>query len=255
VDTLTLGDPAIAMRIGNGYAYGCDYQRAAEWWARAARESAPDSGEFALALKFHSDELLEQGNWKETAAISEVLCRIYAGSEFRWSSPLPFMRQRLEADSTRALAGLAGHREESIALLERCHRDFASDGSLADFFFPALRKVGLMREHDRWFDETWSIMTAVIQRFPDSDNTRNTAAWFASRARRKLDLAEQYLTVALAANPYQSAYLDTMAEIQFAKGDRKKAIEWSKLAVNFTPEDQQLRRQQDRFRNAPLPGG
>lgn len=69
----------------------------------------------------------------------------------------------------------------------------------------------------------------------------------------KLDEAEQHLKIALAASPEQPAYLDTMAEIQFAGGNRKKALEWSRLAVNFEPDEAQLRRQQERFRSDPLP--
>lgn len=255
-DKLFLGSPSLAMRIGNGYAYGSDYQRAGDWWARAAREADPDSNEFTVAVKLHADELIQQGRWKEAAATSEMLARIYATSDFRWTNPLPFMRQRLQADAARALSSLETHRAESIALLEQCHRLFATDGSLADYFFPALRKVGLVKEHDRWFNETWNLMEKVIQKYPNSDNTRNTAAWFASRAQLKLDTAEKYLAAALAANPNQSAYLDTMAEIQFAKGNRDKAVEWSKQAINFAPDDlqfPQLRRQQERFRSAPLP--
>ena len=252
-DKLALGDPAIAMRIGNGYAYGCDYKRAGEWWARAAAESDPDSGEFAIAMKLHADALLEENRWKECAAVSEVIARIYISSDYRWTNPLPFMRQRLQADTARALAKLKNDRAGSIALLEKCHQNFASDGSLADFFFPGLRAAGLIEQHDKWFRETWDIMETAIRKYPESDNTRNTAAWFASRARLNLDAAEKHLAVAIAANPDQSAYLDTMAEIHFARGQRKKALEWSELAVNFAPDDPQLRRQQDRFRNAPLP--
>jgi tetratricopeptide (TPR) repeat protein len=259
-DKLALGNPTISISIGNGYAYGGDYRRAAEWWGRAAREADPDSGEFAVAAKLHADALLEEGKWRESAAISEVLARIYAGSNFSWTNlsrnlPLPplFIRQRLQADTARALANLSTDREGSIALLEKCHHDFASDGSLADFFFPALRKVGLMEENKRWFRETWDIMEKAIRKYPDSDNTRNLAAWFASRARLKLDVAEKYLTEALVAHPRQAAYLDTMAEIQFARGNRKKALEWSNLAINFAPVDSQLRRQHERFRSDPLP--
>lgn len=252
-DKLALGDPGVAIRVGNGYAHGYDYKRAADWWARAVCESDPDSSDFPLALKIHADDLLERGRWKETAATSEVLARIFVNSDYRGSTPLPFMRQRLQADMARALGNLKTDREGSIALLELCHRNFASDGSLADFFFPALRKAGLLKKHDEWFRKTWNLMGAVIKKYPDSDNTLNTAAWFASRAVLKLDDAEKFLSVALDAYPYQSSYIDTMAEIHFAKGDRKKALEWSKRAVNYAPDDAQLRRQQERFRSAPLP--
>ena len=252
-DQLALGNASVAVQIGNGYAFGRDYQRAAEWWARATREADPDSGEFAIALMLYADVLVEQGQWKESAATSEVLARIYVANEYRGASPLPLMHERLQADMARALANLDTDREGSLAILGKCHQTFASDGTLADFFFPALRKAGLIKEHDEWFNQTWILMEKVIATYPQSDNTRNTAAWFAARAARNLDAAENHLLTALAANPNQSAYLDTMAEIQFAKGNRDKALEWSKLAINFLPNDSQLRRQQERYRSDPLP--
>jgi tetratricopeptide (TPR) repeat protein len=253
VDKLVLGNPIIAIQTGNGYAFGRDYQRAAQWWARAAREADPDSGEFAIALKLHAGVLLEGGKWKECAATSEVLSRMYVMPDMIVTSPLPLMRLRLQADMARALATLKTDRPGALALLEKSHRSLASDGSLADFFFPALRQAGLIKEHDAWFRESWSLMEKIIANYPLADNTRNTAAWFASRALRNLDEAEKHLTKALAANPHQSAYLDTMAEIQFAKGNREKALEWSRTAVNFLPNDAQLRRQQERYRSDPLP--
>ena len=252
-DQLALGSAATAIQIGNGYAFGRDYPRAAAWWARAARDASPDSPEFAIALKLHADSLLESGQWSASAAISEVLCRIYLAADFRAASSLPLMRQRLQTDTARALANLKTDRAGALALLEKSHRAFASDGSLADFFFPALRKVGLLKEHDAWFLKSWNLIAQVVATYPLCDNTRNTAAWFAARALRNLDEAEKSLTQALAANPTQSAYLDTMAEIQFAKGKRQKALEWSRQAVNFLPDDPQLRQQQERFRSDPLP--
>ena len=252
-DQLALGNATISIQIGNGYAFGHDYQRAAEWWARAVRQADPATGEFAIAMKLHADVLLEDANWQETAAISEVLCRIYSTADFRSNNPLPLMHQRLTADMARALANLKTDRAGSLAILAKCHQQFASDGSLADFFFPALRKVGLLKEHDEWFRETWTLLEKVIASYPQSDNTRNTAAWFAARALRQLDAAEQHLIKALVINPNQSAYLDTMAELQFAKGNREQALKWSEQAVNFLPDDAQLRRQQERFRSEPLP--
>jgi tetratricopeptide (TPR) repeat protein len=252
-DKLALGNATAAIQIGNGYAYGRDYKRAAEWWARAAREADPDSGEFSIAFKLHADVLLEYGKWREAAATSEVLSRICLSSDFRSSSLLLLMRERLQSDTARALSILPTDRVGAISILGKCHRAFASDGSLADFFFPSLRRVGLIKEHDEWFRISWDLMENIIESHPGSENTRNTAAWFASRAVRKLDEAEKLLAKALAANPGQPAYLDTMAEIQFARGNREKALEWSQLAVNYLPSDSQLRRQQERFRSEPLP--
>lgn len=251
VETLALGNDAI--EIANGYAYGGDYPRAAEWWARAARQNAPGSELFTKALALYSTMLVEQGKWKEFAAASEVSAQRTASIESSNVSPLVGLRLRLQSDLGRALSILKTDRTKAVAMLAKCHAMFPSDGSLADDFFPAVRKMGLLKEHDEWFRVSWDRMAAVIEEFPDADNTSNTAAWLASRAQRNLDQAEKLLLHALALNPEQSAYLDTMAEIQFAKGKREKALEWSSQAINFMPTDSMLRRQHERFRTAPLP--
>lgn len=251
VDTLALGNDAI--EIANGYAYGGDYKRATEWWARAARQNAPGSQLFAIALTLYSQTLTAQGKWKEVAAISEVSAQTAASVDSSNVLPLGGLRLRLQADLGRALTLLKTDRAKAIAMLGKCHGMFPNDGSLADDFFPALRKMGLIKEHDEWFRISWDRMAAVLEKFPDSDNTCNTAAWLASRAQRKLDQAEKLLQHALALNPEQSAYLDTMAEIQFARGNREKAVEWSSEAINFMPLDSMLRRQHERFQSGPLP--
>ncbi|MES2921930.1 MAG: hypothetical protein V4819_10295 [Verrucomicrobiota bacterium] len=259
VEKLALGNNA--LEIANGYAEGCDYERAADWWARSARQSDPTTEYFEYALRYHVQTLLDQGDWKAVAAVSEVRAQMSASVDPSGGGALARLRVRLHADLGRAFANLKSDRAGALALLGNCHRLFPSDGSLADDFFPALRRMGLVKEHDEWFKISWDRMVAVLAQFPDSDNTRNTAAWLASRARRNLDQAEEFENMALAMNPDQSAYLDTMAEIQFAKGKREKALEWSSRAVNFSDPDQrfipnerdQIRRQQERFHSAPLP--
>jgi tetratricopeptide (TPR) repeat protein len=230
-----------------------DYQRARAWWARAAIQADPESEQLTAIMKSHADALLEHSRWQEAAAVSEMLAALFAGTDYQWANPLMLMRQRLQADMCRALALLGENRKLSLEILDQCHRIFANDGSLADFFFPSLRQVGLIREHDKWFLDSWNRMQDVIKAYPNSDNTRNTAAWFAARAVRKLDEAEAHSRAALAASPNQSAYLDTMAEIYFARGLRDQALEWSAKAVNASPEDSMLRRQHARFLSDPLP--
>lgn len=253
VEKLALGNDA--LEIANAYAYSYDYPRAADWRARAVRQSDPAAENFADALELHTEMAVQNGSWREVAAISEVRAQMMASveSESVVVPPLLSLRLRLQSDLGRALVGLKTDRAGSLAMLGNCYRMFPCDGSLADDFFPALRKAGLVKEHDAWFKESWERINAVIRQFPDSDNTCNTAAWIASRARRNLDPAEKLLGKALAANPEQSAYLDTMAEIQFARGNRDKALEWSQRAVNFMPLDVMLRRQHERFRSGPLP--
>lgn len=255
VETLALGRDAIA--IGVSYAYCQDYKRANEWWSRALLQVGPNAHEFPGALLIGETLMMDQGRWREAAAISEARARNLVTSDLATSPEEGLMLLarglRLNSDLARALANLQEDRAGSLELLANCHRNYPNDSGIADNFFPALRKVGLMKEHDAWFKESWKRIMAVVDEFPDAENTGNSAAWMASRACRNLNEAEAILEKSLAANPTQSSYLDTMAEIHFARGDRKKALEWSDRAVNFAPTDEMLRRQHERFRTAPLP--
>ena len=251
VEKLALGNNV--REIASGYAIGYDYRRASEWWARAARQSDPSSDDFELALRNLVPTLLEERKWLEAGAISEVRAQLAAAVDAGGEMALARLNLRLQADLGRALAGLETDRAGAVRILADCHQMYPSDGSLADDFYPALREVGLIEEHDRWFEISWARMSAVVARFPASDNTLNTAAWLASRANRKLSEAEKFAQRALVMHPDQSAYLDTMAEIQFAMGKRAKAVEWSTRAVNFMPLDSLLRRQHERFLNGALP--
>lgn len=253
---LCLGDSATAQRIGYAYLFGLDLPRAAAWWRRAILFSNTESYDFAAPLesnplRSYCDFLLENQSWPELAALTEVQasCAILGNAS---DNPLDLTRLRLIADMARAMALPPERRGEALGILDRCHRDHIKDGTLADFFFPTVRKT-FPKEHDAWFEQTWQAMQEMIRQYPDSDNTLNTAAWFASRACRRLQDARGLLDRSLALRPLQAAYLDTYAEIEFAAGDRSKALAWSAQAVNQRPNDVQLRRQQFRFQHEPLP--
>ena len=251
VEKLTLGDWGTAYENYKGYAYGGDSERAAKWLARAITEG-PLGGEGTRTGEY-SDWLLEQGQWKNAAALAEVVALRTLGQDLNGVSPAELLLLRLKVDLPFALSILETDRPAALKMLSECHGFFPSGGWLADFFFPAVRKAGLIKQHDEWFESSWKIFEERIENYPASDQLRNGAGWLAGRAARRLDEAENHMTHALTLNPDQAAYLDTMAEIQFAKRDRKAALKWSAQAVNFSPGDPTIRRQYDRFTNQPFP--
>lgn len=254
-ELLALGDPSMAMQIATAYAFADDYERSRWWWRRAALHSAPDSGMYVLSLVTYGNTLHEQvDQWPVLAAMAEVAaCQSMETSYYDQEIPLVDMRMRLKSDTFRALSQLGQDRSRAIELLEQSHTNFITDGALADYFFPVLRIAGLTKEHDRWFERSWQRFEQAISLFPDSHNTRNTAGWFASRAQRQLKRALEHQRHALKVLPEQSAYLDTMAEIHFAMGQRKEAMKWSRKAILLDPTDAELRRQFHHFRNDPMP--
>ena len=88
------------------------------------------------------------------------------------------------------------------------------------------------KEHQEWFEISWSLLDEVIKDYPNSHNTLNTAAWLGGRAKRKLEQSHQFIQRALELRPHQGAYLDTQAEVFFAQKKRKQALEWSQKAVD-----------------------
>lgn len=253
-DQLAMGSPESCVRIGAGYAFGGEFKTARLWWARAACYADPEKLEdFADILRPYADDLLENSDWAKSSAACEVLNALVISTEPRWQSPAQFTRMRLHADLSLALSRLKDDRQRALAMLDRCHANAPSDGSLADFFLPAVRAAGLKTEHDAWYRKSFTNLRGMIDRYPDADNLRNTAAWFASRANRDLDLAEKDIMAAISLNPNEAAYLDTMAEIHFAKGDRAKAVEWSNRAMSHAPTDDQIRKQAERFRSGSFP--
>jgi len=250
-EKLALADPFTCIRIGQAYSYGGDFERAGQWWERVVIQSSPESEPWMRALALHGLDRTASGDWQRAAAVNEVLA--YNGYESGGESPTLKIRLRVSADFTRALSRLKTDRENSIKLLEKCHSLLAADGSLADYFFPALRKAGLIEQHDVWFERSWKILEPIIKTYPAGDNSRNTAAWLAARAVRRLDEAELQVNKALDSSPEQAAYLDTKAEIAFARKDRKRALDLSRQSLNSDPLDDSLRHQFERYRSGPFP--
>jgi len=252
-DKLALGDLPSNVRIGSRYAFAGDQKRAAIWYKRAVLEADVSEGEFVAVLNNYADSMLLAGDWMVAASCYEALVQVYASQEYVDGALALFAKERLSADLAKAMAILPQNRKMALEILEGIHNNFATDGILADDFFPLIRKAGLKKELERWFGESWERIALMVKKYPESHNTKNTAAWFASRAVMKLDEAEKFLQEALDQSPEQPAYLDTMAEVNFAKGDRKAAVKWSDRAVSLSPFDDMIRLQNDRFKNEKLP--
>ncbi|MCU0794798.1 MAG: hypothetical protein MUF31_02575 [Akkermansiaceae bacterium] len=252
-ERLVLGDTGIMRRIGQIYSSFGDFKRAADWWNRGALASVAADGEFLYCGMLLGLEAKNQGDWKLASSLGEMtlLFQVMRG-DFR-DEQLPILRSRREIHVARALALLRTDRSTALELLDSAGPGSAIDGSMADFFFEPLRRAGLTDRHDRYFEIVWDRQNRVVQRYPGSYNTMNSLAWIASRACRRLDEAEALVTRALDLMPRQAAYLDTLAEVHFARRDRGKAVEFSLQAVVRDPSDSGLLRQYVRFAEAPFP--
>ncbi len=269
---ISLGDPKILAAIAaklSGAGYNDEAVGLWEQSAVMAPVGVPDYEKAIGYLAIYGEHLYHSKQWQKAAAIHEV----YSGALMRGHSGTgSFLnmefRVRFYADFCSAMYQLEnGERALAIKKLDQARQLIPGDGSLADHFFPVLRTAGLGAVYDEWFEDSYRPLAVVCKLYPGSHNTQNTAAWLASRALRRLDDAHKHAQAALREQPLQGAYLDTMAEVWFARGERIKAIEWSEKAIKASVGNAQgaprgegqelvnfslLHRQLSRFKKAPL---
>ena len=201
------------------------------------------------------------GQWRVAAAFMEIEALYDIRDRATSVNPVIFLRKRFGADLMRGMAlHEEGKDDAARALFARSFHILAGDGVLADDFFPLLRKAGFTTEHDEYFEEAYARIQQSIEAYPRTHNTYNSAAWLASRAMRRLEDAERMVAKALEMRPRQAAYLDTMAEVWFARRNRDKAVEWSVKAVEDSENaghardgGSELRGQLERFRTGEFP--
>ena len=255
MERLVLGQSHIMTIVAAVYASEGDFVRSGEWLKRSAMMSTNSDEVFIKACYLLSEDAKYDGDWRLSAALDEVsLFSFVMMGEIAFETPSLLLRMRNMVEVARALAlAKEGKKKQALAQLEPLTEDAFDDPSMADFFFEAFRENGLHEIHDQWFEAGWRRYTSVIDRYPDSSNTLNTGAWVASRANRRLDDAQRFVERALELEPMQSAYLDTRAEVSFAKRDREAAVKFSDLAKLHTFDVSELLRQNQRFRSEPFP--
>jgi tetratricopeptide (TPR) repeat protein len=257
-EMLAMGESRVQVDGGDVFALAGDFERATRWWGRAGAECTRESA-FAEIVGRLSDDAEAREDWRAMAAYAEVQAYMHAmagsngfriPSTFAMSSSLQL---RIDVGMARSLALMEKDRDAAVEGIEKWAALPYADLALADHFFAPLRAAGLAPLHDRLFEASWKRVAARVGQYPDCDNSRNSAAWLASRANRRLDEAERFLEVALKNSPRQAAYLDTMAEVHFARRNREKAVEFSTRAIAEQGTDLQLIRQHLRFEAGDFP--
>ncbi len=238
----------------------------------SASESYPFTRAVGILANSDSHYLLS-GKWGIAAAMaytSNVISLSYLRDNMSEPSQLTeMMKMNFVLNFARGMElSEAGDHEKAKHLLKNANDSIVGDGALADIFYPAVRNTPYQEDYEQWVLKSYDHLSSAITDFPNGANTRNTMAWILSRSATKLDEGIQHSTKALELAPNEAAYLDTLAELWFAKGDRKKAIEWGEKAVLHSKSGRLISRsnqtmtkartlnlygQLKRFRTAPLP--
>ena len=194
-----------------------------------------DSWEFYFTLSHINHQsrfAMAERDWKLATSFSLAEKIIFMGPTMRPTHYHVILRNGYTSTFTAGMMLLKqGNLSEAKKMLGYAHSILPGDGTLADDFFPNLIGRSLKKETAQWFETSWKHMEREITAYPKNHNAHNTIAWLGSRANMKLDDSLKHAKLALKAQPAQPAYLDTLAEIYFAKRDRKNAVKHSNEAL------------------------
>lgn len=262
VELFGLDEPIRLLRLAIDVERSGAVEEAGNYWRQLLISNPPTDWYWQSATSYFAKHARRNKQWRVAAAFSEVDALQYIKGRSTFINPVTYIRKRFIADLYRGLALLEeGDKERAMKLFRGSFEMLNGDGILADDYFPLLREAGVLEEHDRNFEIVYQRLEDSIKSYPKAHNTYNSAAWMASRASRDLDDALEKIRTALSMRPKQAAYLDTMAEVWFAKKNREKAVEWSRKAVqdsfhggySTSESGVGLREQFDRFRTGDFP--
>lgn len=94
------------------------------------------------------------------------------------------------------------------------------------------------------------IYEELITKYPEDVDALNAFAWFCAKSRMALDLATDVAKNACKLSGDEPGVLDTLAEVYFARNMYDEAIETISKAISKDPEDNYLREQLTKFKEA-----
>lgn len=199
-------------------------------------------------------EVLEDSDPEKTATLWDRhmladLRVIYNFLEVESYLRFPFLIHKQRARAAAARGDVAG----ALAEGRRAWEVSPGDVRLAEDVVPLLDKAGRQAEAEILFEQTFTALSAVLDKYPDSAFHRNNLAWVSARCHRRLDVALEHARRAVELSPTTASYTDTLAEVHFHRGDRDEAIRLARRAIELSPRYKPFQEQLERFQRAPLP--
>jgi tetratricopeptide (TPR) repeat protein len=159
---------------------------------------------------------------------------------------LPNTTRRTHARALLAAGDLAGAKRE----MDACAELMSDEITTAIELIPDLEKHGYKQDADALFARALARQQALCERFPDSANHHNQLAWLAAECKRELDTALTHAKRAVELDPAHAAYIDTLAETYFQRGEIDDAIVHMKKCVALQPDVRRNRTQLAKYEAA-----
>jgi hypothetical protein len=261
------------MELAHWAPLGNEYQRgalAAALKARGQREAARREWDLLLRTgrpgSFQAGEALRQLGLAAAAkkdflaaagyherSVLRVLRPTVSYLDTAANVTVPHYSHHLRA---RGLAA-AGRFDDALREVEACAALVPGHTDVLIHVLPALEQGGRKKTADELFERCWALHEKLAAAYPRSGYAHNALAWLAAGCRRRLDQALEHARKAVDLVPDQASYLDTLAEVNFQRGDKERALELMRKCVALDGGNTYYRKQLERFEagdpRAPLP--
>lgn len=162
---------------------------------------------------------------------------------FSWLGEQIQWRQLRDARSRGDLAAVEKHVEQLL-------RAQTTDPDILADLLPALRDLDRAAEGDRLAENAYRQVKPLLDADPEDPHILNNMAWLLARTNQRLDEALKFANWATTASPYNSAFIDTLAEVHYRRGNPEQSVQLEQKALLLNPGDRFMTSQLNKFRAA-----
>jgi hypothetical protein len=253
-ELIPLGDPRARWEMAN-MLETAGLTDAAEQQRELALHTGGDFDELGFSEIWNTRAVhaIEHRQWKKAADALDRLCLINLSSAVQWHDPINYLLKPAQAHLCKARAARqAGDLSTAMDELKRYQLYLPASSELVLEWVPLLDGEGDHAKADALFAPVFDHLSAIVKQYPKSKAYLNDLAWTSACCNRRLDEALAAATRAVDLDPTDYQTIDTLAEVQFRKGQRQAAITLEQSAMRRS-NDPYLQRQLRRFQNSPVP--
>jgi tetratricopeptide (TPR) repeat protein len=245
---IPLGDGESRLDLAKTLARLHKDDEAARQRAWVPRAAAPHDRSIIRALMETGDLAAEKGDDANMASLwQRVGVELISGSVV-FSEPRYYLQPAASAHSARARELLrAGKTAEGIEEIHKAEAVEPANLQLALDCDADLRRHGAAGEADALYRRMLQQHETFCRDFPRSGTYHNDLAWLAANLDRDLDKALAHAQRAVELEPKTASVLDTLAEVQFRRGNKAEALRLAKRCLEMEPDGEHYKRQLARF--------
>lgn len=141
----------------------------------------------------------------------------------------------------------AGKIAEALDDAKFCLDTYPADADSQIAIVRELDKAGKKKEAETVYHQAFDRFDSIRKQFPESGQTNNLVAWMTACVKRDLDHGLTCAKKAVELEPENTAILDTLSEVYFARGEYDEALKINEKCRTMEPYIEHHKKNQERF--------